>query len=50
MTPSEIRAKLRALADHIDTELNDEHRDSQYVLERVLEDLTDLIADLPEEG
>ena len=50
MTPSELHAELRTLRTYIDRKLDDEPCDPQYVLEQVLEDLTDIIADLPEEG
>ncbi|MFI7469968.1 hypothetical protein [Nonomuraea sp. NPDC049646] len=44
MTPAEIRAEPLRVHGHIDAELDDEHRDSQYVLEQVADDLNRLIA------
>ncbi|WP_156325539.1 hypothetical protein [Nonomuraea sp. SBT364] len=46
MNALDIRAELRALRDRIETELNDEHSDRQYVLEEVATDLDDLITRL----
>ncbi|MCA2227393.1 hypothetical protein [Nonomuraea aurantiaca] len=46
MNTAEIRAELRALCDRIETELNDEHRNRQDILETVATDLDDLITHL----
>ncbi|MEV4081548.1 hypothetical protein ACGFJC_13035 [Nonomuraea fuscirosea] len=43
MTPAQIRAELVRLHAHIDAELDDEHRDTQYVLEHAAADLHPLI-------
>ncbi|MEV4581854.1 hypothetical protein AB0K16_52335 [Nonomuraea jabiensis] len=43
MTPHEIRARLLELRDYITGVLDDEHRDTQYVLEQVDDDLDQLI-------
>lgn len=46
MNPARLTTALRTLRDRIETALDDEHRDSQYLLEQVSDDLSDLITAL----
>ena len=45
-TLPEVRAELSRLVDYANTELDDEHSDRQYVLERVTEDLARLVEEM----
>ncbi|WP_162795791.1 hypothetical protein [Nonomuraea lactucae] len=43
MSPHEIRARLLDLRDYLTTQLDNEHRNAQSVLERVDDDLDQII-------